>query len=397
MRTNVDLYYEPTAILGQLSEGSKSEMTERELAFVCGLIREHKPRKIVEVGVAAGATTSVILNCISMLGLNTEMFSIDLSSWHYTDKTKKAGHLIDECKSALGQRGKVPQHILYTGKYAVDCLKAIGEGIDLLILDTVHSLPGEVLDFLACYPFLGQGCVVILHDIALNHKTKYKVDPALSFATKVLFDAVTADKILDLGDGVFPNIGAFLVTSDTDKYLEDVFSALTMTWRYIPDSEELSLYRDFYSQYHSKRSLQLFDMAVQMNHDSIAQRRVHEGKKRKEVVKEIVKLYKQIADPEVRRIYVYGCGMIANSLHCMLEECCMGKEIWHIVSDGQEMSGVKDKENVYYLSEAEIEVDKDIIIVGVNASLQNAICSELHKRGFSEYILLGDDFLQFLL
>ena len=62
MRTNVELYHEPTVILEQLSEKNKSKMTERELAFVCGLIKERRPKKIVEIGVAAGATSSVILN-----------------------------------------------------------------------------------------------------------------------------------------------------------------------------------------------------------------------------------------------------------------------------------------------------------------------------------------------
>lgn len=397
MRTNVELYYEPTVILGQLSEGNKSEMTERELAFVCGLIKERRPKKIVEIGVAAGATSSVILNCISMLDLETEVFSIDLSLFYYTDKSKKTGYLIDECMSLLEQRGKEARHTLYAGKYAVDCLETIGGGIDFLILDTIHSLPGEVLDFLACYPLLKQGCVVVLHDITLNHKTKYKMDPALSFATKVLFDMVTADKILDMGEGVFPNIGAFLLTSDTDKYLEDIFSSLTISWQYVPDSEEISLYRNFYGKYYSEEVLQLFDRAVEMNCSSVARRRLYQRERGKAVVNETVKLYRQIANPEIKRIYIYGYGMVAKSLHYMMEECCTGKEICHIVSDGQDISGIDGKEHVQCLSDVEIEIGRDIIIIGVNESLQQEICCELQKKGISEYILLGSDILQFLM
>lgn len=397
MRTNVELYHEPAVILEQLSEKNKSEMTERELAFVCGLIKERRPKKIVEIGVAAGATSSVILNCISMLDLGTEMFSIDLSLYHYTDKSKKTGYLIDECMPLLEQRGKKPRHTLYTGKHAVDCLEAIGEGIDFLILDTVHSLPGEILDFLACYPLLKQGCVVILHDITLNHKTEYKMDPALSLATKVLFDVTTADKILDMGEGVFPNIGAFLITSDTDKYIQDIFSSLTISWRYVPDSEELSLYRKFYGKYYSEEALQLFDRAVEMNCGSVARRKLYQRERGKAVVNETVKLYKQIADSGIKRIYIYGYGMVAKSLHYMMAECCIGKEIWHIVSDGQDISGIDGKEYVQCLSDAEIETGRDIIIIGVNESLQQEICCELHKKGISEYILLSSDILQLLL
>jgi hypothetical protein len=127
---------------------------------------------------------------------------------------------------------------------------------------------------------------------ALGKKTEYKMDPALSLATKVLFDVTTADKILDMGEGVFPNIGAFLITSDTDKYIQDIFSSLTISWRYVPDSEELSLYRKFYGKYYSEEALQLFDRAVEMNCGSVARRKLYQRERGKAVVNETVKLYK---------------------------------------------------------------------------------------------------------
>ena len=57
-----------------------AEMTDWELGFLCGLIREYKPNKIVEVGVAAGGTTAIVLNCLSLLKIKAEMYSIDLNS-----------------------------------------------------------------------------------------------------------------------------------------------------------------------------------------------------------------------------------------------------------------------------------------------------------------------------
>ncbi len=38
---------------------NEPEMTEFELSFLCGLIRDRRPQKIIEVGVAAGGTTAV--------------------------------------------------------------------------------------------------------------------------------------------------------------------------------------------------------------------------------------------------------------------------------------------------------------------------------------------------
>lgn len=89
MKTDTQLYYEPISILDLLQARSKVEMSPRQLAFLCGLIKEYKPQKIVEIGVAAGGTSSVILNCISLLGLETEMYSIDLSPYYYRDRSKK--------------------------------------------------------------------------------------------------------------------------------------------------------------------------------------------------------------------------------------------------------------------------------------------------------------------
>ena len=119
----------------------------------------------------------------------------------------------------------------------------VGGDIDFLILDTMHKMPGEILDFLACYPFLKKGAVVVLHDIALcHHENNWD-----AIATKLLFDTVTADKLIgiDEEDSSLLNIGAFVVTKDTGQYIDDVFSALTTIWGYRVKDKELAIYREF--------------------------------------------------------------------------------------------------------------------------------------------------------
>ena len=192
----VELYYEPTELSKHL--GNKAEMSITDQAFVGGLIKKFRPEKLVEVGVSAGGTTAIILNCLSMLELDTKMYSVDKSTNYYLDRAKKTGYLVDECKEIENVR---KNHTLMTGKYFVEFIEEIGKEIDFLILDTAHSLPGEILDFLACFPFLKEGCIVVLHDIILNH-----LDNRKEFATKLLFDTVVAEKYLnidDVGGGVF--------------------------------------------------------------------------------------------------------------------------------------------------------------------------------------------------
>lgn len=375
-----ELFYEPVRLFDCLEEddGYGSEMDETQLAFLCGLIRRYKPQKIVEVGVAAGGTTSIILNCISMLKLDSQMFSIDLSTNFYGDKERKTGYLIDECKKILDMK---PDHTLYTGEYAVKHLEKIGGNIDFLILDTVHSLPGELLDFLAFFPFLKEGAVVVLHDIALNH---FHNQPT-QIATKILFDSVFAEKLFGIiDDGTLLNIGAFTITGDTGKYIDSVFSALTLTWGYEVQKEELDLYRNFYSKYYSEDNLELFDMAARMNQQTMEE--AEKDKKRIKQLKqdEFVGMYKWIETLKFRkRVYIYGCGYWGQRLYQLLNNCGIQVEAY-IVSDGERKK--KEIKNIFYLSE--IDLDKeDVILIGVNPLLQAEIYAELSKQGIREYII----------
>ena len=81
-----EMFLEPKKILDKIAQG-ESEMTEWQLGFLCGLIKQKKPKKILEIGVAAGGTTAVILNCVAQLDLDTEVFSIDINEKLYSDNT----------------------------------------------------------------------------------------------------------------------------------------------------------------------------------------------------------------------------------------------------------------------------------------------------------------------
>lgn len=380
MTKNTELFYAPIKIINRLTDNEYgSEMSERQLAFLCGLIKKYKPQKIVEVGVAAGGTTAVILNCIAMLELDTQMVSIDLSTNFHADKSRKTGYLAEECKEILDKK---LQHTLYTGKFAVEYFEKIGGDIDFLILDTVHSMPGELLDFLAFYPLLKQGAVVVLHDIALNH---FHNQPT-QIATKILFDMIAAEKLYGIDDDdTLLNIGAFMITADTNKYIDSVFSALTLTWHYQLQKEELSLYRNFYCKHYSADYLELFDLAVRMN-----QRTWEEGRKEKELKqkelkqKEFLEIYRWIEMIKNQGdIYIYGCGYFGQRFHKLLDNCgieCKG----YIVSDSEKKN---ETENVYCLSEVNLDEGKYVILVGVNPSLHTEICANLSEKGIHEYII----------
>lgn len=55
-RNSVEMYCEPIEILDRLR--GNSEMSRKDLGFLCGLIKKYKPKKIVEIGVAGGHNSS---------------------------------------------------------------------------------------------------------------------------------------------------------------------------------------------------------------------------------------------------------------------------------------------------------------------------------------------------
>ncbi len=148
---------------------NEPEMTPFESAFLCGLIKQQMPKKIVEVGIAGGGTSAIIMECLSKLSDGCEFHAVDISEKFYRDKKKRSGFLAEEA----GKYIKNVKYQVHLGKIAVEYIDVIGENIDLLLLDTTHALPGEVLDFLTLYPYLSKNATVVLHDTAYNHFAKY--------------------------------------------------------------------------------------------------------------------------------------------------------------------------------------------------------------------------------
>lgn len=252
----IEEYNEPREILTQLKREGQiidAEMKASQHGFLCGLIKRFRPQKLVEVGVAAGGTSAVILRCIQSLDLETEMYSVDLSEKCYKVPEKASGYFLHDAeKCGISLR----HHTLMLGKVVAARLEEIGRDIDFLILDTTHSMPGENLDFLTCYPYLKNEAVVVLHDTAIQFSGKN----VFSFATSILFQTVVANKFLNNAT-THPNIAAFQITEDTSKYIADVFAALMIPWKYIPETEQLHEYEAVLTRHYPEDCMRLYHQA----------------------------------------------------------------------------------------------------------------------------------------
>ena len=122
-------------------------------------------------------------------------------------------------------------HRFLLGKELPCVIEQIGSNIDFLILDTVHAMPGEFLDFICALPFLKDGAVVVLHDVSEH----CRVNNPHGYCTRLLLCSVTAEKYYNVDEiddvrGFF-NIAAFKIDQSTRAEIENVILALSVKWQ----------------------------------------------------------------------------------------------------------------------------------------------------------------------
>lgn len=221
---------EPSPVDGTLY-GTLNEMSNIERKFLNGIIRQIKPKKLLEVGVSAGGSSVIILNAIKDME-DSKLYSIDiLKKWHF-DTTKNVGYLVNDKAPNLSDKWK-----LYTGGTAADFMEDIGDGIDFCLLDTAHRNPGELLDFLMILPYMKRNAVIVIHDIMFH---TFNIDPYAS-TCNILFSSIKGQKVTVKDNfnnnlGSIANIGAIILD---DNIMDDVlkhFLLLTLPWKYFPDN-----------------------------------------------------------------------------------------------------------------------------------------------------------------
>lgn len=298
----IEPYLEAVDIFEMLGE-KKSELSDIDLGFIGGLIKENQPKKIVEIGVSAGGTTCFIMRTLEKLQLESEVYSIDLAYSFHINKEKECGYQIKEAKNLLSNSNK---HTLILGKNIAEVIdELIGNNIDMLIMDTTHYLPGELLDFLVCYPYLSKKAVVVLDDLTFAHSG----ENTNAVATKILYDLVVADKIFPQNNGIYPKMAGFILNDDTPKYVLDYFSGLITPWWYGLSEKDIQAYRSVVCEKYRQDEIWLFDEAVRINTLTI--------NKQKSIKQEIRKL---IDVCRMKPALIYGVGQRGKALHMFLSD-----------------------------------------------------------------------------
>lgn len=347
------------------------EMSEFEHEFICGLLKANNPKKILEVGVASGGTTSVILKCLENIGQQSEMFSVDISSKWYRDACKETGFLVNR----MGNIGENIQHKFLLGNSIPYYIDEIGREIDFLLLDTTHCLPGELLDFLVCFPYLKDGCVVVLHDVAENILT----GNPLENATKLLFDIVKAEKYYMLDVDKRPcgisNIAAFRIDEETRNCIGDIFSALANPWLYFLASEEEEKYLDVLGQNYRAEYVNYLKKMINMQ-KHFASEKIVEKHYGNGLMTLRTKWEKQ------EKVYLYGAGYYAQHYLNYAREHKLPID-GIVISDDQKIVNRKcEGINIYKISELADSDKNAFFVLALDRRYWEIVILNLKYRGF---------------
>ena len=226
-------------------------MWANQKEFLNGVVRKFKPKKILELGVANGGSSIVLLNAIDDFE-NSKLYSIELDEGNY----------IGDCvKKYFPQFMK--NWVLFQGNIATEYVEKIGKNIDMALIDTAHFEPGEILDFLMILPFLKEEAIIIFHDIA-NQITRSETRN--EWAPYIIFNAIRGEKYLPSGNDILKqDIGAIKLEKNQKKYYHDYFRLLGGQWQYLPKENHINLFINFIKKYYDNECLIMFEEAVSFN------------------------------------------------------------------------------------------------------------------------------------
>jgi predicted O-methyltransferase YrrM len=233
--------------LSDVGEYSKaSEMSVEERQFLNGLIVRNKPKKLLELGVSSGGSSVVMLNAIKE-SPDAKLYSIEYLPYWYKNRNKKVGFVVENYPHLKDQWE------LFTGGLALNFMDEIGGDVDFCLIDTMHTNPGEILDFLMVLPYLKDGAIVVFHDTNLHTAGKMF---QWHFTNNLLMSSVVGDKILQGNFDAktawtkvaFPNIGAVEINQETKQNLYSIFNLLTLRWYYLPSKTEQLDMLNFFSR-----------------------------------------------------------------------------------------------------------------------------------------------------
>jgi len=212
-----------------------------DLAFLADRVAAAQPALVVEVGVAAGTSSAVLLYALDQLPPPRRLVSVDVRGTCYFDPSKAVGAAVDEMYPTY--------HTRWIQDFDSDARKLrltmpIG-GVDLAFIDANHHHPFPLLDVLHLAPVMRPGAWIVLHDIDLP-----RLYPQFqSHGPMWLFEMWPGATIRGTGDA--ENIGAVQMTDTLESLVPMAVALLERKWEGQPAGLEYSITTPAFAAVHA--------------------------------------------------------------------------------------------------------------------------------------------------
>lgn len=249
-------------IKNKLISFSCNQMWDNQREFLNGVVRKFRPKKIVEIGVSKGCSSSIILNSIQDLD-DSHLYSIDLNN----------RNIIGACVKSLFPNF-LTKWTLYKGNIATKFMENIGRNIDMVLIDSAHFEPGEILDFIIVLPFLSEEAVIVVHDIAnqitVPKKARGWIGKRNEWAPYIIFNSIRGKIFLPSGKNLLTHdIGAKKLDINQKQYFHDYFRLLGGQWQYFPKEIYIHQMYEYFKKYYDNDCLSIFKEAVDFNRNFV--------------------------------------------------------------------------------------------------------------------------------
>jgi len=198
-----------------------ASISDIDAAFFAGLVVETRPRKLVEIGVASGWGSCVLLHALETAGVQgSEIHGVDIADRFFYDAAYTTGQCV---RDVMPER--VACYHLTTGVTIGECASKIGSGIDFVFIDAHHMHPWATFDLLAVMPFVEPGSWIAMHDLNLSRKEDQE---HRNRGPKYLFEGWEGDKLHSIQEPTMA--GAIRMPDDAAAVLPLLLDILYTPW-----------------------------------------------------------------------------------------------------------------------------------------------------------------------